>query len=121
MSTLDKDEVLAQFTAAYKAAFGKAPTIEQKPGWFSVDGSKNMRLAELAELGQSYTSTAKKDTSSNKVAADKPATVKKASPAKKPASAKASKPSASGNGKTAEALWQQRLGSDKQRMPRGYR
>ncbi|CAM3838580.1 hypothetical protein [Rheinheimera salexigens] len=59
MTTLDKTKVLAEFTAAYKAAFNKAPKIEEKPGWYSVDGSKNMRLAELEELGQSYSTDTK--------------------------------------------------------------
>ena len=50
MSKLDKDEVIANFTAAYQAANGKEPQIEAKGGWYSVDGGKNMRLAALAEL-----------------------------------------------------------------------
>ena len=50
MSNLDKDQVLSDFTAAYKAANGKEPQIEAKSGWFSVDGGKNMRLAALAEM-----------------------------------------------------------------------
>jgi hypothetical protein len=37
MSKLDKDSVLAKFTAAYEAANGKAPTIEAKGGWYSVE------------------------------------------------------------------------------------
>ena len=57
MSKLDKDQVIAAFTEAYTAANGKAPTIEAKGGWYSVDGGKNMRLADLdamtAELGSS--------------------------------------------------------------------
>jgi len=50
MSKLDKDSVLAKFTAAYKAANGKAPTIEAKGGWYSVDSGKNIRLAQLDEM-----------------------------------------------------------------------
>lgn len=50
MSNLDKDQVLSDFTAAYKAANGKEPQIEAKSGWFSVDGGKNMRLAALVEM-----------------------------------------------------------------------
>lgn len=50
MSKLDKDEVLANFTAAYQAANGKAPQIEAKGGWYSVDGGKNVRLAALVDL-----------------------------------------------------------------------
>ncbi|MGK0305231.1 MAG: hypothetical protein ACI8UG_000977 [Gammaproteobacteria bacterium] len=55
MSKLDKDQVIAAFTEAYKAENGKAPAIEAKGGWYSVDGGKNIRLADLdamiAELG----------------------------------------------------------------------
>lgn len=111
MSKLDKDQVIADFTAAYTAAFGKAPQLEQKPGWFSVDGGKNIRLAELAELAASY-------------AGVKPQTAPvKAAPPKssaKPA-AKAAKPAknTSAGGKSAAAIWAERTGS--QRQPRGCR
>jgi hypothetical protein len=88
MTKLDKDQVVAEFTAAYKAAFGKAPQLEQKPGWFSVDGGKNLRLAELAELGASYSADkgATKSTAKAKPAAEKKAAPAKttAKPAKKP-------------------------------------
>lgn len=110
MSKLDKDQVVAEFTAAYKAAFGKAPQLEQKPGWFSVDGGKNIRLAELAELAASYAS-AKGNT------ATKPAEDKK--PAAKAAAPKA-KSKASGNGQSAAVLWASRIG-EQQRKPRGTR
>ena len=49
MSKLDKDQVLADFTAAYQQAHGKKPKVEAKGGWYSVDGGKNVRLAQLAE------------------------------------------------------------------------
>jgi hypothetical protein len=123
MSKLDKDQVVADFTAAYTAAFGKAPQLEQKPGWFSVDGGKNIRLAELAELGASY--SAAKGTAKSAAKAT-PAAEKKAAPAKaaaKPAAAKpakAAKAKSSGNGQSAAAVWTTRLG-DKQRQPRGCR
>ena len=38
MANLDKDEVVAAFTEAYKKVNGKAPSIESKSGWYSVDG-----------------------------------------------------------------------------------
>lgn len=50
MSKLDKEQVIAQFIEAYKAAHGKAPQIEAKGGWYSVDGGKNLRLAQLEEM-----------------------------------------------------------------------
>lgn len=83
MSKLDKDQVIAAFTEAYTAANGKAPSIEAKGGWYSVDGGKNIRLADLnamvSELSASTTKT--------KVAVEKPKTVTKKKPAaeKKPA------------------------------------
>jgi len=121
MSKLDKDQVVADFTAAYKAAFGKAPQLEQKPGWFSVDGGKNIRLAELAELGASYAAAKAKPAAAKKAAATAPA--KPPKPAAKPA-AKPAKPAktkkASGNGQSAAEMWHARLG-DKQRQPRGCR
>jgi hypothetical protein len=87
MSKLDKDQVIAAFTEAYTAANGKAPTIEAKGGWYSVDAGKNIRLADLdamiAVLGSS--TPAKKDTTA--VEKPKKATPKKAAkaPAKKQA------------------------------------
>ena len=95
MSKLDKEQVIAAFTEAYTATNGKAPTIEAKGGWYSVDGGKNIRLADLdamiAELGSS--TPAKK----TKAVADKPKIVTEKKPAaekkvaKKPAKKKAKK------------------------------
>jgi hypothetical protein len=131
MTTLDKTKVLAEFTAAYKAAFNKAPKITEKPGWYSVDGSKNMRLAELQQLGQTYSKDTKPTAKSDDKAPKKPAskTAKVSEPAaKKPAKAKtkkttANKPktTASGSGETPAYVWLQRIEGKKQRMPRGYR
>lgn len=50
MSELDKDQVITKFTQAYTAANGKAPEIEAKGGWYSVNGDKNVRLAQLDEM-----------------------------------------------------------------------
>ncbi|SEA41913.1 hypothetical protein [Alkalimonas amylolytica] len=123
MSKLDKDQVIAEFTAAYKAAFGKEPQLEQKPGWFSVDGGKNIRLAELSELAQSYGAT-KAPTKPAKAAA-KPAAKSAEKPTAKPAAKK--KVAATIVGKSrplaqqaAAASWAKHIG-DGQRMPRGAR
>lgn len=90
MSKLDKDSVLAKFTAAYEAANGKTPTIEAKGGWYSVDGGKNIRLAQLDEMADSMGAPAPK-----KAKAEKPAKETKAAKAEKPkAAAKAEKPKA---------------------------
>lgn len=69
MTNLDKDAVLAAFTDAYKKAHGKSPNIENKSGWYSVDGGKNVRLAQLQEMiasleslqGNSTEKTSKKE------------------------------------------------------------
>ncbi|MGI5308971.1 hypothetical protein [Rheinheimera sp. WS51] len=124
MTTLDKTKVLAEFTTAYKAAFGKEPNIEQKPGWYSVDGSKNMRLADLQELGQSYSKAGSSTTKSQAKAPKKAASQSaKKSPAAKTTKSKAQKPktTASGNGETPDNVWQQHVVGKKQRMPRGFR
>lgn len=81
MSDLDKDLVVTKFTEAYTAANGKAPDIEAKGGWYSVDGEKNVRLAQLDEMA-------------DELAGGKPATKSQAKPkksAKKTSSKKASK------------------------------
>jgi len=90
MSKLDKDQVIAAFTEAYTAANGKAPTIEAKGGWYSVDGGKNMRLADLeamhAELGSSAPPKKTKAAAEKpkKVAENKPAAEKKVTKAATP-------------------------------------
>ncbi|MAO67308.1 MULTISPECIES: hypothetical protein [Idiomarina] len=132
MSKLDKEKVLAEYTEAYQKAHGKKPKIESSNGWYSVDGGKNVRLAQLADeakaLGKEKKSEAKKSepkkTEAKKPAAKKAEPKKKAEkkPAAKKSTAKKSpaKKSSSG-GLTAKELWKQKLenkGSDC-RLPRG--
>lgn len=62
MSKLDKDQVIAKFTEAYTAAHGKAPEIEAKGGWYSVDGGKNVRLAQLDEMADQFADSAEETT-----------------------------------------------------------
>lgn len=99
MSKLDKDGVLAKFTAAYEAANGKAPTIEAKGGWYSVDGGKNIRLAQLEEMADSMGTPAPKKAKAEKPAketkADQPKAAAKADKPKAPAKAKAKKSASS--------------------------
>ena len=108
MSKLDKDQVIAAFTEAYTAANGKAPAIEAKGGWYSVDGGKNMRLADLeamiAELGSS--TPAKK----TKAVAEKPkkAAEKKPAVENKPAKAPAKK-KAKNSGFSVKAFWAEKI------------
>ncbi|MFU8783768.1 hypothetical protein [Aliidiomarina sp.] len=102
MSKLDKDQVLADFTKAYKNAHGKAPKLTDSNGWFSVDGGKNMRLAQLAELTDELNGG-------------------KSAAAKKPAKAAAAVKKGKG-GLTAKELWKQQLeASGHARLPRGMR
>ncbi|MBT3135471.1 hypothetical protein KL866_10200 [Alteromonas sp. ALT199] len=82
MTNLDKDAVIAAFTEAYEKANEKSPSIESKSGWYSVDGGKNMRLAQLQEMAESLVSGTPKTKEKEKKAAAKPAQ-KKASTSKK--------------------------------------
>lgn len=132
MSKLDKDTVLAEFTAAYKQAHGKQPKIESSSGWYSVDGGKNVRLAQLEE--ETATLKAKaggtKAPAASKAKAAKPAAKAKA-PAKastkataKPAAKSTAKKTAgksNNGGLTAKQLWAERLqtAASKSRLPRG--
>jgi len=134
MSKLDKDQVLADFTAAYQQAHGKKPKIEAKGGWYSVDGGKNVRLAQLAEESAALAGAKtekkaeKKASPAKKAAPAKPAAPAKKAAAKKPAAKKVAaktkvKVSKSANGGlTAKELWRQRLEQDNtlSRLPRGY-
>lgn len=92
MSKLDKDSVIEKFTQAYKAANGKEPTIEAKGGWYSVDGGKNMRLAQLDEMADSLGADAPK--AEAKKAAPKKAEAAEKKPAAKKAPAKKAAPKA---------------------------
>ncbi|RUO38429.1 hypothetical protein CWE13_01960 [Aliidiomarina shirensis] len=77
MSKLDKEQVLADFSAAYKKAHGKAPKVEDNNGWYSINGDKNIRLADVAELTAELSgkpaakASAKKETGKKAAAAKK--------------------------------------------------
>lgn len=104
MSELDKDQVLEDFETAYKKAHGKAPKVEANNGWYSVDGGKNMRLAQLDEWTQelkSSKSTAKAET--------EPKTTAKTRSATKPKKATKSKSKKSAGGNFAAESWQKYL------------
>lgn len=136
MSKLDKEKVLAEYTEAYEKAHGKKPKIEASNGWYSVDGGKNVRLAQLDEeakaLAKGKSAKAEKAApkkaaakkaetkSESKKAAPKKSATKKEAPKKAAAKKPAVKKSNSG-GLTAKELWKQKLddkGTDC-RLPRG--
>jgi len=103
MSKLDKEQVIAAFTEAYTKANGKAPQIEAKGGWFSVDGGKNVRLAQLNEMAEALSG------------GQKPAESKAAEPKATKAAAKAkakTKPQKSGSGFSVKDFWAQQIKSD---------
>ena len=130
MSKLDKDQVLSDFTEAYKKANGKEPQVEAKGGWYSVDGGKNVRLAALvdmtAELSGGAAPAAKEEAPAAKEAkpaakkaAPKKAATKKTAPAEKSVGYKVVK---KGDGFTPANYWLNylaSLGSDS-RTPHGF-
>jgi hypothetical protein len=107
MSKLDKNQVIAAFTEAYTAAYSKTPTIEAKGGWYSVDGGKNIRLADLdamiAELGS--TTPVKED----KTAVDKPKKVTQKKPVAEKIAAKVVKEKAKQSDFSVKAFWTQKI------------
>ena len=115
MSKLDKEQVITAFTEAYTAANGKAPAIEAKGGWYSVDGGKNMRLADLeamtAELGSSSPAKKTKAAKPKKAAVEKPAAEKKSVAEKKPAAAKKApaKKKAKKSGFSVKGFWAEKI------------
>lgn len=128
MSKLDKEKVLADFTEAYQKAHGKKPDIESSNGWYSVDGGKNVRLAQLADDAKTLGTTTSSDTKkkpetkkaeTKKADTKKPATKKAAN--KKPAAKKSSSKSSGSGGLTAKELWKQKLAAKDSncRLPRG--
>lgn len=105
MSKLNKEEVIEQFTAAFVAQNGKAPTIEQKGSWFKVEDGKSVRLAELAEMAAELANNV--ETASAPAAEVKPKAEAKAPAAK-----------ASTGGLTPKQLWAQKLAQGSKK-PRG--
>ncbi|GAC14313.1 hypothetical protein [Aliiglaciecola lipolytica] len=104
MSTQDKDQIIEQFTKAYKSANGKEPSIEAKGGWYSIDGAKNVRLAALEEMTAELEANAgakSKTTKSEKAA---PSKTKKA--AAKP---KATKKAKSKSDFSVKAYWEEQI------------
>lgn len=80
MTNQDKDKIIAEFTEAYTHVNGKAPSVEAKSGWYSVDGGKNVRLAQLQEMTAELLSQSKGTT---KKTATKPTKTVKATGTKK--------------------------------------
>lgn len=99
MSKLDKDQTIEQFTLAYTAANGKAPEIEAKGGWYSVDGGKNIRLAAIAEMTAELSG-------GTTTASSAPAT-KKATKKPTAKTAKTAKPAKSASGFSVKSFWQE--------------
>lgn len=110
MSKLDKDQVIAKFTEAYTAANGKAPEIEAKGGWYSVDGGKNMRLAQLNDMADELAGGAAPASEAPAVE-EKKAAPASAAPAKaKKAAPKAAKKAAKAKGGfSVKAFWTQQI------------
>ncbi|BBN80961.1 hypothetical protein PA25_09460 [Pseudoalteromonas sp. A25] len=121
MSKLDKTEVLSAFEAAYEAAHGKKPEITTKPGWYSIDGGKNLRLADVAALTEELTSGSAAPSEAPKAAPAKKAKTSKAVPAKANKTAPFKVIKENTDGYTAEELWIVELASKDHdcRLPRG--
>lgn len=67
MSKLDKDTVLAAFTKAYEQKHGKAPDIDAGGGWYSIDGGKKVRLADIDRMVNEMQSGGDASTDADKV------------------------------------------------------
>ena len=107
MANLDKDQVIAEFTKAYTQANGKAPSIEAKSGWYSVDGGKNVRLAQLQEMTADL-SGKKKETAKSEPVKAKSETKSAKSNEKKSPEAKATKSNAK-SGFSVKAFYAEQL------------
>ncbi len=105
MSKLIKEEVIAQFTAAYVAQHGKQPVIEQKGSWFKIDDGKSVRLAELAAMATQF---------GDLIPAQPQAVV-----AKKTAAAKTPVKVTGTGGMTPKQLWAEQIAKGS-KLPRGH-
>lgn len=126
MSKLDKDQVLSDFTEAYKAKNGKEPEIEVKSGWYSVDGGKNVRLAAIvdmtAELTGGEAPAKAEEKPAAKTEAKKPAAKKAKAAPTAPATSKGYTVTKKGDGYNPANFWLDylaSLGSDS-RTPQGF-
>ncbi len=120
MSDLDKDKVIADFTKNFKKAEGNEPEIEAKGGWYSVNGGKNMRLAQLQEWSEELAGNkkAKAETKKAEKKADTAKPKAKKAPAKKAKTAKKSKPKKGGF--SVKDFWAEKLQQEQAdaRLPR---
>ena len=107
MANLDKDEVVAAFTEAYKKANGKAPSIESKSGWYSVDLGNNLIIKKKKEMTASLASGSSDATSESE---EKKAPKNEAKAAAKPAKKKA--PSSKKSGFSVKDFWAEKLNAE---------
>lgn len=103
MANLDKDKVIADFTKAYTDANGKAPSIEAKSGWYSVDGGKNVRLAQIQEMTEALSGGVAENVEAPASKAAKPAAKQEAKPKK------AAKKKAKNSGFSVKDFWAEKL------------
>lgn len=97
MTNQDKEKIIADFTEAYTKVNGSAPSIEVKSGWYSVDGGKNVRLAQLQDMTASLSGQLT------------PAATKTVSEKKPKKSASTSKKPQKVSGFSVKAFWAEKL------------
>ncbi len=103
MTNQDKEKIIADFTEAYTKVNGSAPSIEVKSGWYSVDGGKNVRLAQLQDM------TASLSGQLTPAATKQPAATKTVSEKKPKKSASTSKKPQKVSGFSVKAFWAEKL------------
>lgn len=81
MATQDKDKIVSEFIEAYTVKNGKAPTVSAKSGWYSVNGGKNVRLAQIEEMTRELSTGGGADANATKAPA-KTTAAKKSKPKK---------------------------------------
>lgn len=107
MGNVDKDKIIEEFTKAYQKANGKAPTIEAKSGWYSVDGGKNMRIGQLEEMTATLN-----DQQPDTPVAKAPAKTESKPAAKKTKAAAKPKAKKQKGSFSVKAFWQEKLASE---------
>jgi hypothetical protein len=107
MASLDKEQVIEKFTNAYQSANGKAPELEAKSGWYSVDGGKKMRLAQLDELADELASGGAAEK-----APEAPKAAPKAAKAAPKAKAKKAAPKKEKSGFSVKEFWNDKILSE---------
>ena len=109
MSKLTKEDVILKLTSALSVKEGRKVHIEQKGGWFKIDGGKSLRFSQLESLLE------------NETKASKSVTTEPVEKISKKMAAPIVTITVNPKGKKPKDLWREKLLADSNKLPRGFK